>query len=188
MLETHGVKKENIFFEKQSGAKTDRKEFEKLMMVLREGDRILFFDLFRVGRDLPHLISIAMSLQKKGVHFKDLTLPLIDSESIRTTNGEFMFYLFAAIGQFTRRNIVDKVNFGIEAARKRGRIGGRPKGLSKELQEKAPRVAKLYTQTDMSIREIRETLQMAQNSVYKCLAHEGIKIRKIANRSKKKVA
>lgn len=183
LLENHGVARDDIFFEKESGKKTDRKELEKLFMTLREGDKVIFYDLFRVGRNLKHLISLVETLQHKKVHFKDLTLPLIDSESVRTTNGEFMFYLFGAIGHHQRRSIVDKVNAGLASYRKRGGVCGRPKGLSAKLKEKAPRVEKLYLQTDMSIREISETLVMAPNSVYKCLKHQGVKIKLDTNRA-----
>lgn len=188
VLLSYGVEKKNIFADIDSGAKNDRKELEKLLMILRTGDEIVFYDLTRLGRDLRHLITLVDGFHLKGVNFKDLTNPFIDTKSTRTAEGELIFHVFAALGQFYRKSSNEKVKRGIEYAKKEGRLGGRPKGLSKELQEKAPRVAKLYTQTDMSIREIRETLQIAQNSVYKCLAHEGIKIRKIKNRSKKKAA
>ncbi len=68
-------------------------------------------------------------------------------------------------------------------SRKEG-SGGRPIGLSKKLIEKAPNVAKLYTQTYMKIKEIAKTLLMAPNSVYKCLEHEQIKVNRNERRQK----
>ena len=185
MLLTHGVNPENIFTDKESGKKRDRKGFEELQKVLREGDKVIFFDLFRVGRDLKHLISIVETFNIKGIHFKDLTLPLIDSESIQTTNGEFLFFIFGAFGQFQRRNIVEKVKRGIASAKSRGITGGRPKGPSKKTRDKAQMVAKLYLETTMTIGDISKTLGIVRNTVYRCLELEGISLKIDENRRSK---
>lgn len=185
LLLANGVNKENIYAEKESGAKLARPELDKLLTLLREGDMILFYDLSRLGRSLSHLITIIDWFKEKKIDFKDLSNPAINTKNIDTPAGWMIFAINAVFSEYQRKDSNAKVLNGIARARKEGRIGGRPKGLSKELKVKAPRVAKLYLQTDMSIKEIAATLVMAPNSVYKCLKHEGIPIKLDSNRATK---
>lgn len=184
LLKTYGVDEKNIFADIDSGSKNDRVELEKMLMRLREGDMVVFHDLSRVGRDLRHLMNVVELFHKQGVDFKDITNPLINTQSTKTAEGELIFLIFGAIAQFFRKSSNKKVKRGLESARSRGRVGGRPKGLSKKLIEKAAVVVKLYTKTDMKIPEIAKTLGMAPNSVYKCLAYEGVKINRNEKRRK----
>ena len=185
LLISYGVEEKNIYADIDSGAKTDRKELKFMMKMLRPGDTVVFHDISRIGRDFKHLLDVIDFFHKTEVQFKDLTNPMIDTNSTRTPEGELIFSVFGLMAQFFRKSSNEKVKRGLESARKQGRKGGRPKGLSKELKAKAPRVAKLYLQTDMGIKEIADTIQIAPNSVYKCLKHEGVKIKLDTNRAAK---
>lgn len=188
LLKSYGVEDKNIYVDIDSGAKTDRKQLEFLLKILRPGDTVVFHDLSRIGRDFKHLMNVIDFFHKTEIQFKDLTNPMIDTNSTRTPEGELIFSIFGLMAQFFRKSSNEKVKRGLESARKQGRVGGRPKGISKNLREKAPRVAKLYTQTDMSNKEICETLKIAPNSLYKCLKHEGIDIKLDTNRRRKNAA
>ena len=73
-------------------------------------------------------------------------------------------------------NFLERSKAGIEAARARGKLGGRPKGLSKAAKEKAQTAAILYKE-GRSISQIRGALKIGSNStVYSYLRHEGIEI------------
>jgi DNA invertase Pin-like site-specific DNA recombinase len=84
--------------------------------------------LDRLGRSLPHLIEIVSGLRARGVGFRSLT------ESIDTTTamGEFLFHIFGALAQYERSLIKERVLAGLEAAKRRGRVGGRPRKLDAE--------------------------------------------------------
>jgi Resolvase, N terminal domain len=84
--------------------------------------------LDRLGRSLPHLIEIVGGLRARGVGFRSLT------ESIDTTTamGEFLFHVFGALAQYERSLIRERVLAGLEAAKRRGRLGGRPRMLDAE--------------------------------------------------------
>jgi len=77
----------------------------------------------------------------------------------------------------------ERVLSGLASARKRNKIGGRPKGLSKRLQKLSPGVASMWKNDDTSIKTIRQTFNIAQGSVYKCLEHEGIDIKTYRNKN-----
>lgn len=172
----YGIKDENVYAEKDSGAKNDRKELQKLLNVLRSGDKIVFDDLSRVGRNLLHLLTLIQHFEKQKIDFLDLTNPAINTENVRTTGGYMIFVMTGLFAEIQRRSSNEKVIRGIEAARRRGKFGGRPKGLSAPLKEKAPLVAIMYKDPTTSISQISKTLKMAPASVYKCLKHEGIDI------------
>lgn len=184
LIKAYGVEEENIYADIDSGAKKDRKELNILLKMLRPGDTVVFHDISRIGRDFKHLLEVIDFFHKTKIQFKDLTNPMIDTKSTRTPEGELIFSVFGLMAQFFRKSSNAKVKRGLESARKQGRYGGRPRGLSKSLKEKAPKVAKLYTQTDMSNKEICETLNIAPGSLYKCLKHEGINIKLNTNRKR----
>ncbi len=80
--------------------------------------------------------------------------------------------IFGALGQYFRKSSNEKVKAGLAAARARGKVGGRPKGLSKHLQEVAPIAVIMHKNPEVSIRDIMNALKMSQGSVYKCFKHE----------------
>ena len=49
-----------------------------------------------------------------------------------TASGELLFHVFGSLAQYEHSLITERVNAGLEAARRRGRIGGRPPVISKE--------------------------------------------------------
>lgn len=64
------------------------------------------------------------------------------NDPIDTTNiqGKLMFNIFASLAEFETDLIRERTMAGLRSARVRGRMGGRPKGLSQEAIRKACRV------------------------------------------------
>ncbi len=87
--------------------------------------------LDRLGRSLSHLIEVVDSLKEKNVSSRSLTEAL----DTTTPSGELLFHVFGALAQFERALISERVTAGLEAARCRGRVGGRPKAISSEKLE-----------------------------------------------------
>ena len=170
VLQEYGVEKERIYIDFASGAKEDRKQLQKMLMTLRKGDTVVVYNLSRLGRNLKHLLTVLEHFKNVGVEFKSLMEPFLDTN---TPEGSLIFNIFGALNQFHRERNREVVMRGIENARKQGRTGGRPKGLSKDLQQKAPGVAAMYLQ-GATIVEIRSVFPMAQPSVFKCLKHQGV--------------
>ena len=72
-LQTDALKQagcETIFHDVASGAKTERKELDRLLGQVREGDVIVIWKLDRLGRSLRHLVEIVTMLMEKGVGLK----------------------------------------------------------------------------------------------------------------------
>lgn len=154
-----------IFQEKVSGAKKERPELQKLLDYLRPGDVVVIWKLDRLGRSLKDLIELVEHIKAKGVELKSLQ----DNIDTSTPTGKLTFNIFASIAQFERDIIRERTKAGLAAARARGRLGGRPKGLSKEAEKKAKIAKSLYLSGDYSIREITEQLQISKPTLYKYL-------------------
>lgn len=168
-----GASEENVFVDKDSGKNDDRKELQNLLNKLRKGDKVVFYDLTRLGRNIKYLMTLVELFYSRGVDFEDLTNPFINTESTRTAEGELIFLLFGALGQYFRKSSNEKVRAGLAAAKARGKVGGRPKGLSKRLQDKASLAVIMHKNPETSIKDIMNALQMSQGSVYRCFEHEG---------------
>jgi DNA invertase Pin-like site-specific DNA recombinase len=169
-LQNEGCKQ--IFQEKVSGAKSDRPELKKMINQLREGDVIVTWKLDRLGRSLRDLVNLVNEIQEKGAGLKSLN----DSIDTTTPQGKLTFHLFASLAEFERDIISERTKAGLEAARARGRKGGRPKGLSKEAKDKAMIAETLYKQGDMTVSQICRHLSIARSTLYKYLKVRGVKI------------
>ena len=126
-----GVDERHLFQEKISGKDSSRTKLKEALNFLKKGDVFVVWRLDRLGRSLQDLIRIVGDLKKNGVGFKSLT------EGIDTTypGGILVFHIFGALAQFERELIQERTLAGLEAARKRGRRGGRPRSISDEQKE-----------------------------------------------------
>lgn len=126
-----GIDQRHIFEDKTSGAKDKRPGLDKALEFLQSGDCLVVWKLDRLGRSLSHLLSIVSELHKRGIGFKSIT----EQMDTTTAHGEFLFNVFGSLAQYERALIKERVVAGLEAARRRGRIGGRPKVISDEKME-----------------------------------------------------
>src|SRR6266851_1863285 len=116
---------EKIFTDKITSLKEERKGLNEALAFVRSGDVLVVWKLDRLGRTLRHLIDLVAEFNKKGIGFKSL------KETIDTTTstGKLVFHFFGALAEFERDIIHERTRAGLEAARARGRSGGRPKSL-----------------------------------------------------------
>ena len=117
----------------QSGGKQTqlRPAWKEMSKTLRRGDTLVVWRLDRAGRSLKDLLETVEALEEQGVDFVSLT------ENIDTSSagGKLIFHIFGSLAEFERELIRERVNAGLEAARKRGRTGGRPRVLTADVAE-----------------------------------------------------
>lgn len=156
---------ERIFSDKVSGSKADRPGLADCMECLESGDTLVVWRLDRLGRSMPQLVTLVEELRSRKVHFKSLCDGFLDTT---TASGELVFHIFAALAQFERTLIQERTRAGLEAARARGKKGGR-----RPISPKNPKVrmAKaLHQDKSMSIPEICSTLQISKATFYRYLS------------------
>lgn len=123
-----GVDVRNIFEDKTSGSKDKRVGLDKAIEFLKQGDTLVVWKLDRLGRSLAHLINVITSLKERGISFISIT----EGMDTTTASGELFFHIFGALAQFERSLIQERVKAGLEAAKKRGVTGGRPRAIADE--------------------------------------------------------
>jgi DNA invertase Pin-like site-specific DNA recombinase len=130
-LLTAGVDPRHLFEDKASGARDTRPGLQQALDYVRSGDCLVVWKLDRLGRSLSHLLHIITTLQAQGVAFRSL------AEQMDTTTppGAFLFSVFGALAQYERALTQERIRAGLEAARRRGKRGGRPKAISPEQLE-----------------------------------------------------
>jgi len=153
-----------IYEEQVSGAKSSRPELMHALLACRPGDIFVVWKLDRLGRNMKHLLEIVEELQEKQVGFQCLTGMPFDTS---TAHGMLILQIFAALSEYERGLLRERTMAGLQAARARGRKGGRRPKLSHAQQVSACQMAK----GGMPILRIAETLACSPHTVRKALAH-----------------
>ena len=153
---------EKIFTDTASGILTTRVGLDKAISHLRAGDTLVVWRLDRLGRSIQNLIQIIQSLQEKKIGFKSL------QESIDTTTsgGKLIFHIFSALAEFEREVIRERTTAGLQAARARGRFGGRPCLLN---AKDIIRLKKLYANKKNTVIEICKIFKISRPTFYNYL-------------------
>jgi DNA invertase Pin-like site-specific DNA recombinase len=156
-----GVAAKDIYTDKVTGSKSERPGLAAALSHLRAGDTFIVWRLDRLGRSLKHLIETVTMLKEQGVAFQSLT------ENIDTASatGQLVFHLFGALAEFERNLINERTKAGIEAARARGRTGGRPR--LNPTTGKVATAKRLYRDRTLSIAEILKTLNISRATLYR---------------------
>jgi DNA invertase Pin-like site-specific DNA recombinase len=165
-LRKAGVSAKNLYTDTITGTKHERPGLEAALSHLREEDSFVVWRLDRLGRSLKHLIETVTALRDQGIAFKSIT----ENIDTSTATGQLVFHIFGALAEFERNLIKERTMAGLEAARARGRTGGRPR-----LTPSAAKVAmakKLYADKANSIEDICHTLHISRATLYRYLKAE----------------
>jgi len=151
-----------VFTDTASGALDKRPHLDALLDYLRPGDVLVVWRLDRLGRSVRHLTETVNTLAERGVGFRSLT------EGIDTTTpaGKLVFHIFAALGEFEREIIRERTNAGLDAARARGRKGGR---RPKMTPGKLDTARQLYDSKEHTMEQIAEIVGVSRARLYRHL-------------------
>jgi DNA invertase Pin-like site-specific DNA recombinase len=152
------------YLDKASGTKFSREGLDRMMTDLRKGkvDILAVYKLDRLGRSLQHLAQLLSEFESHG------TALVATSQGIDTSDsnpaGRLQMHVLAAVAEFERSVIVERINAGLAAARERGAQLGRPRTLDKHTAA----VAKL-SRRGLSGRKIAAELNIPAGSVFAVL-------------------
>lgn len=151
----NGAGARRIFADRISGSKRQRPELDRMLDQLRDGDVVMVTKYDRLARSLRDLLDIVQAIRDRGAGFRSL------AEDIDTTTpaGRLVFHVFASIAQFERERISERTREGLDAARRRGRVGGRPPALSGAQRVEVRRMR------DEELRPLPEIAQLFRVSV-----------------------
>jgi DNA invertase Pin-like site-specific DNA recombinase len=161
-----------VYTEVISGARAERPVLEQLLETLRAGDVLVIWKLDRLGRSLTHLLAIVTALITRQIGLKSLNDPI----DTTTPQGRLIFNLFASLAEFEREVIRERTQAGLSAARARGRLGGRPKGLPHKAEGTAYAAETLYREGRLSAQDIADKLHISKTTLYAYLRARGVPI------------
>ena len=146
-------------FEDTASSAAERPGLRDALVHLRAGDTLVVWRLDRLGRSLKDLIARAEALRIQGVGLKSLK-EAIDTDS---GSGRLIFHIFGALAEFERSLIRERTRAGLEAARARGRQGGRRKRL--DVKQRAHAV-ELYRSRRHTVKEICSLMGISRATLY----------------------
>lgn len=149
-----------LYIEKISTRKTDRTELNHALKAAAPGDRFVVYKLDRLARSTKELYQLTDEMAKRQVDF----VSIHDSFDTTTPTGRAMFGMLAVFAEFERDIIQQRTKAGLEAARKRGRIGGRP-AIDADTKR---RIVKLFNSGE-SASDIAKEYGIGRSTVYKIL-------------------
>ncbi|MEA3276492.1 MAG: recombinase family protein [Pseudomonadota bacterium] len=159
-LEQAGCAK--VFTEKASGAQRERPQLAAALDYMRAGDTLIVWKLDRLARSLKQLLETVEALERRKIGFRSLT------EAIDTTTagGKLIFHIFASLAEFERSIIRERTKAGLNAARERGRTGGRPPALSaRDIQE----ARALLKDPEITVEQVAKRLGVGASTLYRHL-------------------
>jgi len=126
----------------------------------REGDTLVVWKLDRLARSLKQLIETIEDMEDRGIGFKSLT------ENIDTTasGGKLVFHIFASLAEFERSIIRERTQAGLDAAKARGKRGGRPPSLT---EKDIPAAKAMLADPNITVDEVAGRLKVAASTLYR---------------------
>ncbi len=158
-LKRYGI--DILYCEKISGTKKNRPELDRMMKEIQDGDTIVIESLSRLGRSVKNLAELAEEFNRRNIHLISL------KESIDTTSptGKLLFTILSSLAQFERDVLVERTREGLNAARARGRNGGRPKTDESAVKK----AVALYQTKQYTLKEIKDLTGVSSNTIYRAI-------------------
>jgi DNA invertase Pin-like site-specific DNA recombinase len=174
MLSAAGVDERNIYKEKATGKHRDRPELNKMLAELKKGDVVVIPALTRLGRSVSDLYKIVGQIEEKGATIKSLGESWLDTAaSNETANGatrNLLFAIFAGLAEFEAALVSERTKQGLEAAKARGRRGGRPSKRTEKsesvqlLYNNGMKIADIVRQTELSRATVNRIIKDMKDS------------------------
>jgi DNA invertase Pin-like site-specific DNA recombinase len=164
-MQIHSLEREGcrpIYYEVISGAKAERIQLKACLEFVKAGDTLVVWSIDRLGRTQKELINILAELKDKGVGFKTLQ----ENIDTHTPIGQMMFSIFSMLAEFERNRAIERTRAGLEAARARGKFGGR---RHKHAQKERELIRAMYESKKYTLREISSMHNISVATIYNYL-------------------
>ena len=158
-MEKENIPKENIFVDKLSGKDMERPQLKLLLDKVKKGDKIVVDDITRLGRNMRDIVNLIDWLDKKEVYVVGL------KENVDTYSeyGKMMINLLAALSEMERKNIRERQRQGIEIAKRKGKMTGRPRCKCEDFDG----VYGQYINGDISMQQALKLLECSKSTFYR---------------------
>jgi DNA invertase Pin-like site-specific DNA recombinase len=156
---------ERLFVERGSGADKRRPELAAALRLVTRGDTLVVWKLDRLARSMGHLVEIMETLERRGCNFVSVT----EAINTKTPGGRLVFGIFAAIAEFERELIRERVTAGVRASiARRGKPHGKPPILEGVDLDKAC--------AGLSVRQAAENLGVCYVTLYRARKRQATEV------------
>ncbi|MFC5064182.1 recombinase family protein [Actinomycetospora atypica] len=157
-LRAEGVDADAIRVDRSAGTRGARPELDALLTGLEPDDLLVVTSLDRLASSVLHLVQVGARLRAAGAGLRAL------DDRVDTTGdpGTGFLETLDLLAGLQRSVVSASTRAGLDAARARGRRGGRPPRLGPESAAEAQR---LYDE-GRSVTEIAERLEIPRTTVY----------------------
>ena len=145
-----------------SGIKDRRPALDRLVKDAkrRRFDVLVCWRLDRLGRSLKHLITLLADLEALGVSF----VSLAEGIDATTPAGKLQMHILGAISEFERSRTIERVQAGLQRAKRQGRTLGRPRTVISPFE--------LARVEGLSTREAAKVLGVPRSTLQRYLAQK----------------
>lgn len=152
-----------VFQEYASGATQSRTRWKECLEYLQPGNVLVVNDLTRLGRSTADLSDIVTVLGQRGIGFRSLAEPWLDTTS---AHGKLIFDMFASLAEYERSRLSERTRAGLAAAKARGRLGGRPRTMTPQKLEAAQQLRS----QGKTLKETADILSVSISSLTRALS------------------
>ena len=165
VLKKAGMESKHIYQDCASGNREDRPSLTACLKALRKGDTPVVWS----GTRSAHLVNTVHDLSASGVGFKVLAS---QGANINTTSasGKLVFGIFAALAESERELIRERTKAGLDAARARGRKGGRKFSMTRA-QVRLAQAA--MGERETSVADLCNELRITRATLYRYVGPNG---------------
>ena len=151
-----------IFVDHMTGSHMDRPQLTAALEYVRPGDTLVLWKMDRAGRNTRGVLELVEDLTRIGVGLRSIT------EEIDTSGpmGKAILTVMLAFGTLERDVLIERTRAGLDAARSRGRVGGRPSVVSVHKLK----AARALIQSGATVTAAAEAVSISRSSLYRGLA------------------
>ena len=151
-----------IFVDHMTGSHMDRPQLTAALEYVRRGDTLVLWKMDRAGRNTRGVLELVEDLTRRGVGLRSIT------EEIDTSGpmGKAILTVMLAFGTLERDVLIERTRAGLDAARARGRVGGRPTVVSAHKLE----AAKALIRGGATVTAAAMAVNVSRSSLYRGLA------------------
>lgn len=168
-LISHGVQYQNIFLEYESGTKRDRRELNRLLDTVKQGDTIIATELSRITRSTKDLIEILEIAKNKKLKLILGTFEADCSQNSLDPMVEGMLKMMGVFAELERNITSERVKSGLKNAVSKGKILGRPRTTKEAIPQKFLKSYPLYLSGKINKTEFARVCDLSRKSIYKYL-------------------
>lgn len=162
-----GIKKEDIYFEYQSGSREDRPVLNRILQDMEKGDSLYVTDITRLSRSTKQLCSIIDFINTNKMR---LVIGSLDVDC-RSDNiepmVEGMLKMMAVFAELDRKMKVYQINLGLKNAIKSGKTLGRPKTTKDNIPDLFYKYYPMYKSNQINKKEFSRLSKLSYPSIYK---------------------